>query len=306
MRKPRTPKQVARLAVLSLLSSVGLWQVVSLGGLAGASAVISAGCGGGIECGNGVQEDGEECDDGNADQSDFCRSCVVYSPPRTTVTWDFNKYPERGFSGDSCNDTGVATVQVDISGQTNQSVTTDCPKRQVVFFDLVPGPYTVSVTPLDGNGVSKLNAPVSVQVMAQATNTQVDVNVPFTAWAQNYTGLFLFRIGWGGQTCTQAVPPVDMQTLTLLVRGQPVAMLTDSGQKVDGTDDKPCRALTEERPQSVADVPFGPATIEVVGKDAVGVEKFRKTFDTFVGIGQVNPTLRFDVPAPPVDAGSDI
>ena len=102
------------------------------------------------------------------------------------------------------------------------------------------------------------------------------------------------------------MPPVVTQTLKLLVRGQAVATLTDTGQKVDGTDDKPCRAFTEERPQSLAELPFGPATIEVIGKDAVGVEKFRKTFDTFVGIGQVNPTLQFDLPAPPVDAGSDI
>ena len=303
MRPQVKQQRVSRVAALTLLGSVGLWQLLSLGSVAGTSAVMTAGCGGGIECGNGVQEDGEECDDGNADQTDFCRSCVVYSPPRTTVTWDFNKYPARGFSGDSCNDTGVATVQVDIAGATSQSVTTECSKRQVVFFDLVPGPYTVSVTPLDINGVSKLTAPVSVPVMALATNIQVDVNVPFESWSQAYTGLFLFRLTWGMQTCAQAVPPVATQTLTLLVRGQPVATLTDSMQKVDGTDDKPCRALAEERPQSVADLPFGPATLEVVGKDSVGVEKFRKSFDTFVGIGQVNPTVQFDVPAPPpVDA----
>ena len=299
---------VSRAATLSVLGGIGLWQLLSLSGVVATTATGAAGCGGGIECGNGVQEEGEECDDGNADQADFCRSCVVYSPPRTTVTWDFNKYPERGFSGDSCNDTGVATVQVDIAGQSSQSVTTECSKRQVVFFDLVPGPYTVSVTPLASTGVSKVSAPVSVQVMAQAANTQIDVNVPFDAWNQTYTGLFLFRLRWGLQTCSQAVPPVATQSLKLLIRGQAVATLTDTGQKVDGTDDKPCREFTEERPQSVAELPFGPATIEMIGKDAVGVEKFRKTFDTFVGIGQVNPTLQFDLPVapvPPVDAPPD-
>ena len=279
MRKHRAKHHpVPRAATLALVSGVGLWQVLSLSGVLATTAAVSAGCGGGIECGNGVQEGDEQCDDGNSDQSDFCRSCIVYSPPRTTVTWDFNKYPDRGFSGDSCNDTGVATVQVDLAGQASQSVTTECSKRQVVFFDLVPGPYTVSVTPLASNGVSKVKAPVTVPVMAQANNIQVDVNVPFEAWNQTYTGLFLFRVRWGMQTCSQAVPPVVTQTLRLLVGGQAVATLTDSGQKVDGTDDKPCREFTEERPQSVADLPFGPATIEIVGKDSVGVEKFRKTF----------------------------
>jgi hypothetical protein len=258
-------------------------------------------------CGNNKTETGEECDDGNADDTDACRACFVYIPPRTTVTWDFNVYPDRGFSGDSCNETGVASVQVDIVGSVTQSLSDACPKRQVVFLDLPPGPYTISVTPKDGAGNSKVSAPVTAPVTVLPKNVQVDVNIPFEKWTTAYTGLFLYRLSWTGKTCNAATPPLTTQTLTLKVRNQVVSKLTDKGQKVDGTDPKPCRELTEEAPQSIADVPFGPATFEVLGKDSLGVTQYKKTFDTFVGVGQVNPTLMFDVPGPDaaVDAAVD-
>jgi hypothetical protein len=75
------------------------------------------------------------------------------------------------------------------------------------------------------------------------------------------------------------------------------------GQKLDGTDPEPCRALTEEFPQTAKELPFGPATLVVEGKDPGGNMKYTKSFDVFVGAGLSNPTLTFDVPAPPVDAG---
>jgi cysteine-rich repeat protein len=260
-------------------------------------------------CGNGKVEASEQCDDGNADDTDACRSCQGYIAPRTTITWDFNNYPERGFSGDACNETGVASVQVEISGPVTKTVANDCPKRQVVFLDLPPGQYRVAMIPLDANGASKVNAPVLTQVTAGATNTQIDVNVPFESWATAYTGLFLYRLSWGSQTCSTATPPVVTQTLTFTPRLQVGTSFNDLGQKLDGTDDKPCRELTADVPQNIADVPFGPATMDVVGKDAMGVVQFHKTFDTFVGVGQVNPTLVFDVPTPdaamPVDAATD-
>jgi hypothetical protein len=43
---------------------------------------------------------------------------------------------------------------------------------------------------------------------------------------------------------------------------------------------------------------MGPATFKVTGKDAAGLMKFEKEFETFIGVGKNNPTLTFDVPAP--------
>jgi hypothetical protein len=289
----KLPRLMASL-LITAAASVGMWQWLTAVSVIG-TVTVTSGCG--IECGDGTVEGGEECDDGNNDETDFCRSCMNYTPPRTTITWDFNKYPERGFGGDQCLDTGVANVQVDIAGAVSATATDKCSSRQVAFFDLPPGPYSVSLTPLDAAGVPRVKAPVVVAIMATAANTQTDVNIPFDAWTSGANGLFLFRVSWAGKTCSAAAPPVVTQSLKLLVRGQPVTALTDTGQKVDGTDDKPCHELSEEKPQNVMDLPFGPATLEVVGKDSAGVEKYRKLFDTFVGIGQVNPTLQFSVPA---------
>lgn len=286
---------------MAKMSAMSAMTAAFVGIFATVVAALGVGCSGGADeprCGNGVMDLGEECDDGNNNQQDYCRQCLVYTPPRTTITWDFNRYPERGFSGDSCIETGTRSVVVEISGPVTQRVTEQCPKRQVVFFELPPGQYQVAVTPLDENDNALVKAP-AVQTLALAgKSVQFDVNVPFDAWAPAYKGLFLFRLKWGGQTCAIAMPRVTSQQLLLKVGAQVVRLRSDSGQLMDGSDIKPCREFTAEVPQSVAEVPFGPATLAVTGRDSNGRAVFEHTFETFVGVGQINPTLEFDLPAP--------
>jgi hypothetical protein len=95
------------------------------------------------------------------------------------------------------------------------------------------------------------------------------------------------------------------QKLTLMSNGQVVAAMTDSGEVLDGTP-APCRASTEQFPQSAINLPFGPAALIVEGDDAANHPSFSRAFDVFVGAGISNPTITYDLPAPPpADAGVD-
>lgn len=219
---------------------------------------------------------------------------------RTVVKWSFNAYPERGFPMDSCTDMGVAKVAVDVQDVSGvvTSLVEDCGIAQAVFSGLEPGDYTVFVMPLDGAGAGMLSAPISGTVAAGTLEvpTEVTVNVPYEAWPPGYNGTFLFRLSWGGVSCDAATPVIVDQTIKLVVNGVAQTLTTDDGQVTNGTDKKPCKKLTDEFPQSVLNVPFGPATFLVQGFDDTGTMSFGTSFETFVGAGISNPTLTFDVP----------
>jgi hypothetical protein len=161
--------------------------------------------------------------------------------------------------------------------------------------------------PLDAGGVPIVSTAAHGQVMAAERGmvTDTTINVPWEAWTKTYTGTFLFRLDWGGGSCETATPPVATQNLKLVAGGKVVAKLDDKAHKVDGTDDAPCRPLSEPFAQYVEDLPFGPATLEIVGKDAGGVRTYVRSIETFVGADKNNPTITFDVPAVVPDAGVD-
>ncbi|MGE0548055.1 MAG: hypothetical protein AB7O24_22355 [Kofleriaceae bacterium] len=221
----------------------------------------------------------------------------------TTVGWQFNHYPEWGFDSDVCNDVGAETVRVVATNVDNPDVTAtdmvDCSRYQVAFLGLPPGTYDMVVTPFAADGTELLATPVNALVAAGAPDTPTNViaYVPYTAWARPYTGTFLFKIAWAGASCDVAQPVVQTQVLTMTMGGQAVTPLTDMGQKLDGTDPKPCRPLNAV--QFVTSLPMGPATFAVVGKDTADTIVFAHTFETFVGASIFNPTMMFDVPAPP-------
>lgn len=224
-------------------------------------------------------------------------------PGSTIVKWKFNNYPQWKFDSDACSDVGAITVRVEMTQVEDPSITDfadkGCGEGQATFIDLPPGTYRVNVLPLDVDGTVLVTAGVAGEVLAgtSGANTEVTVNVPYTAWTQRYTGQFLYRLSWGGPTmsCATATPPVVRQNLTLTAGGQVVTIRNDRGDKLDGSMDYPCWALTEMFPQSVMGLPFGPATLVVVGEDQQNNVVYRTTFDTFIGAGVFNPTLSFDV-----------
>jgi len=246
-----------------------------------------------------------------------CDNGICTLPGRTTIKWTFDAYPELSFPDDSCLDMGAARVHVDLVGiddptvvesssdelATPPTMDPSCSDGQYIFLGVPEGNYMIAITPLDSDGNPLVSAPVMGMVAGgqSGADTELVLNVPFTAWTRTYTGTFLFKLTWGGQACTTAVPPVMTQTLTLTAGGMVTTALTDSGHRLDGTDPEPCREVAFA--QFVENLPFGPATFEVVGQDVGGAVQFQHTYDTFVGAAKNNPTLTFDVPPP--DASID-
>lgn len=261
--------------------------------VAGVSVVAASG----LSCGGGPS--GPQCD---------TEDCSV--PGNTIIKWEFNHQPEFNFPDDSCGDLKVATVHVDAVNPTdataNQSLDVPCGNGQATFVGLAPGNYNIVVAPEDGGGALLVTEPVTTQAPAAAANmtTTTQVEVPYTAWKGPYTGTFLFRLTWGGQSCADATPPVVSQTLKLTAGGAVVTKTSDGGQKLDGSAPGACQPSTSQFPDFVDQLPFGPATLEVTGEDGAGSAVFEQTFATFVGAAKNNPTLTFDV-EPPADAGVD-
>ncbi len=284
---------------------------VTIGMLGAAGLAVAAGaasCGGDdpAVCGDGEVQEPEQCDDGNDDQTDFCRDCLVYLPPTTTVKWRFNGDAAPGFGEDGCVDVGATRVRVDLTGPTTATEEDVCSTFQVVFDDLPPGPYTARVTPLNSAGASLLTAPAEAQVTAETSNTEHTINVPPDLWIGPYTGTLFFNLRWGGQPCATASPPVAQQVLTVEIGGTVVTQETSAGQRLDGTEAAPC-VPPGVPAQSAVMLPFGLGTMTVVGHDSGGDEVFRGEADIFVGAGQFNSTFEIDVPtvfdAGPPDAG---
>lgn len=278
--------------------------VAGLGALALAGLALAA-CGDDAAfCGDGQPDPGEECDDGNEDQTDFCRECRTFLPSTLTIKWEFNRNESPPiFPGDSCIDMGVSSVAVEIVGPVTRSESESCSLRQVVFSDLPAGSYVARLTPRDSGEESRVAAPIEVTVPFTGQTLVHEVTVPYEAWTGDYTGTFYYRVLWGGADCSAAAPPVAEHRFLLEAGGGPVAVVTDDGDALDGSATGPCRPFIEDFPQSAQSVPWGPATFTITGYDSGGTAQFEESFDTFVGAGPNNPEYEFDVNSLTPDAG---
>ncbi len=243
---------------------------------------------------------------GGDDGPPVCPTGDCTLPGSTIVKWKFNHYPERMFDSDSCPDVGASSVRVDVTSIADPSFTDSlekaCGEGQLTFIDLPLGQFSFAVTVLDIDGNSLLKQPVTVMGPSGSpgANETREAVIPHTAWSRAYTGQFLYRLSWGGMSCGT----VTQQNLKLTAGGQVVTQTNDRGDKLDGSTDVQCWPLTQQFPQSVMNLPFGPATLEVIGKDDADNVLYSESFETFIGAGTFNPTLTFDV-SPPVDAGVD-
>ncbi len=281
---------------------VGATVMLAIGAIA-----TSWSCGGdGPVCGDGDVGGTEQCDDGNDDELDECRACVSFTPPRTIVKWAFNAEAVPGFTTDGCVDVNATQVRVELAGPMVASKEGPCSSRQVTFDGLPAGTYTAQVTPLDSAGASLVTAAATGTFATTAmsnTTEEHTVVVPPAAWARPMTGTYFFMLRWGGMPCTAAVAT---QTVTMRVLGVVSTRSTTSTPmyRLDGSQPVPCVMSVPGDTEHATLMRFGPAQVEVVGKDSGGAEMFRGTFDTFVGAGMSNPVLTLDVPST-IDAGVD-
>ena len=273
--------------------------------LATATAFAVAACGSDDPfCGDKKLDMGEECDDGNTDDTDFCLStCKARQLSQLTIQWEFNKDEAEGFSSDSCIDTGARTVEVElVGGPEPLTLSGPCSLRQVVYVDIPAADYEVRAKVLDADGVM-LTSSVITETYSFAGGTDVlELVVPFASWVRSYEGTFYFRVAWDTADCALATPAVVEQRLTLVTSdGQTFAGTTTDGAALDGSAAATCMSVDSEFPQAVLEVPAGPADFRIDGLDGDGAIVFTEDFATFVGAGVNNPELTFDVDAvPPV------
>ncbi len=264
-------------------------------------SLAASACSGGTDpfCGDGDLNPGEECDDGNTDDTDFCLStCKARVLSQLTVKWEFNKEAAQGFTSDTCMDMEAELVEVELVGGPQPLVKTGpCSFHQVVFVDIPAADYQIKVKVLDAEeeGVMLTGSIIEQAYSFPGGNEITEVVVPYDAWSRSYTGTFFFRLSWGGADCAVAVPPVVKQRLTLVADGQTFTGSTTNGAALDGSATSPCVSLMETFPESALAVPFGPATWTVQGLDAMDVLLYESVFETFVGAGEGNPEPLFDV-----------
>ena len=268
-----------------------LAQALSFALVAGAGAAVWS-CGG---------DDGPSCGPGAIPFEDRC-----LLPQKLVVSWKFNPEVAPGFTSDGCLDVGATSVRVDLAGPVTESKVGSCPARQVEWSGLPAGAYTATVTPLDEASQPLVGTAPTVQVELGGepdTVIQKDVAVPPEAWTRTMTGTFAFLVRFAGVTCP---PTAASQVITVRIGG--VATMRSTTRppvyRLDGSQPVPCVMSSQSAAENAEEMPFGRAQVEVVGRDSMGAEQYRGTFETFVGAGRSNPILTFDVPSV-IDAGVD-
>ncbi len=264
-------------------------------------------------CGDKNLDMGEECDDGNDDETDFCLStCKARQLSQLTVKWAFSKDSAEGFTGDTCIDLGASTVEIELIGGPEPLVLSDrCSFYQAVFVDIPAGDYEVRARVLgrcqagvdcpgeDPEDVLLTTSVISENFTFDGGTDMKELVIPFDSLTRSYDGDFFFRVAWNATDCALADPVVVEQRLTLVAGGETFTGSTTDGAALDGSAASACVSMENEFPQAALDVPAGPADLRIEGLDGLGEVVFSQDFETFVGAGVANPELIFDVDAVP-------
>ena len=261
-------------------------------------------CSNGPTCGNGVKEEGEQCDNGaeNGKPDNNCSaSCTLTSIARASIQVSVSRldvqvdaYPN--FPAPTCMDLGIASMHVQLDGPTAKDEMIPCSTTQVLYDPVQPGTYQATITLLDANmqPVSKprMSMMTDVQIASSATN----INVAFSTddYLKSYRGNFDFRTFWGqkGNSCTAASPAVVNSTVKMTPAGggAPLAVATTGGHKLDGTSST-CFVPTGMKDyEEAAMLPWGKYEMVVTGQVAGGMTAYCKKYEVFVGVGVATPT----------------
>jgi len=264
-------------------------------------------------CGNGVQEDKEQCDKGalNGVENSGCSStCTIAALNVAGLQLLVTKLKDEamGFPGVGCSELGATMQHVVITGPTNIDMTVDCGMSPAYLnHDITPGDYSATVTLLDGSG-NPLTKTVSAGTVS-ATKGQTAMLTANFAQAdflkQDYTGTLFFAPSWGAAStkCDAATPAVTGYGITLKDKnGKLVAGMSTASRKLDGTSGPCFDPGPTGTAEAVAGLTWGHYGITFTGY-AGATLAYCKTFDVFSGPGTANATYALTVTGADPDAG---
>lgn len=278
--------------------------------LAGFVAIVT-GCGDDAPppvCGNGVPETGEQCDDGNTRDDDACSNmCRSRATNDAQVVWTLVSQELPGFN-ETCGGVMASEIELHLVGPgTDVTERSACSDGQRFFVALADGEYTVNGRLYDSAGAAVTTGVAQTTFAVTGADVSATLDFPYADFTRQYMGDYFFRVRWAGaDMCAAALPPVTQHVLRLERGGVALAGMTNNGDPIDGSAPGMCRdaaTTVNQFPQSINDLPWGPAEMTVEGLDATGTPQFRETFPTFVGAGLANPELQLDVNSLAPDAG---
>jgi len=281
----------------------------SAGALAGmlVLGLATVGCGGGAdaECGIGVAEVGEQCDDGNTLDDDGCSSACQQQDTRDVqIVWTMITKAVAGFS-ETCTGVTAARIHLEIAGPQPSALDFPCDYSQTTVRALAPGNYVVTGTLFDAmdrpltRGKSKAEFVMPVDPSGPPVQAIVDFAMDDFV-RSDYEGDWFYKLSWAGKKkCSAAEPPVVKTSIRLERDGH--AIVSGKGVTIDGLSPMDC--YEGQHAPAINKLPWGPAQLVVTGLDASGTPQFQETFTTFIGAGILNPALEYDVDSLAPDAG---
>ena len=277
-----------------------LWLAAALAAALGIGAALAS-CNGSHytpECGNGILDPGEECDDGNKWNNDGCNSVCMkeVSWTRLTANVGINRGIVPGYEGDAC--VSVAkTLVIEGSGPDGYQLEhqeLDCAMGYNGWpFDGIPGGHYVVTMQLFDKDMVALTNPKDGEgdVVAGSTTNTIYVDFDFRDFAQSYTGNLKWQYDWsaagpgdggvadggipdagvetGGVPCAQAAPPVNKVRITLYnEQGQVVTDQTNLGTPTNGSQRVACHDFGASDAEVVSSLPWGIYELTVEGLDS--------------------------------------
>jgi hypothetical protein len=272
------------------------------------------------ECGNGVKESGEQCDNGskNGTQGNDCSAqCKLVSVPRATLSLQlaFLEMESPNFPGSNESDLGVANAHVVISGPQMIDETWAKGKLSYPWSGVPAGDYQATVTLFDasGNALTKdVTSPMGHVDVPGTLNLKVNFHQS-DFLKQDYMGVLYVSPNWGtlDTSCSAAVPAVDQESIQVLTATGTTltgwTLMGDPGaneHNLDGTYGTCFYKSGVTLFEKVPNLTWGHYQVIVRGKSS-GLESYCKKFDDlFVGPGIQNPTYELAVTAADSDLGA--
>jgi cysteine-rich repeat protein len=292
-----------------------LASVIVIGGLTAALMQCSK-----EECGNGVKEGSEQCDQGamNGVAGSGCSAnCTLATIDRASVEVDVQLLMQEapGYVNASVNDLGIGFFHVVLNGPAMHDEQWMSTKQSAQYVGVPAGDYQATVTALDRN-MNPLTNPVMSMMAHVNIPGMIVLKVNFHQGdfiKQDYKGTLYVSPNWGALNGTCSGASVAQESIELrTMAGAPVAGMTLVGAQqmplhnLDGTYGT-CFDKTQGMLMLFEDVPnltWGHYQVILRGKDAGGAVAFcKKVDDVFVGPGIQNPTNEIIVPAADADMG---